>query len=94
MRVLNKHKARIAGVAPGASEEVDEKNPTVAAAIAEGLLVDAAKEVAAAIAAIGGDSAIIDENVALKAKIAEMEAALATAKAPAKPVKGGSKAEG
>lgn len=94
MRVLNRHTARIAGIAPGASEEVDEKNPTVAAAIAQGLLVDAAKEVAAAIAAIGGDSAILDENAALKAKLAELEAALAAAKAPAKPARGGTKAEG
>lgn len=97
LEVLNLGPAKCCGVLPGKGGMVSAENPSVKAALASGALVDAKAHRAALLASVGGDSALsaaLDEIVALKAKVSELEAALATAKAPAKPVKGGSKAEG
>jgi len=84
MEVVNRHSARLADVLPGEKGIVDEQNPTVVAALAAGLLVDAKAVAAEALALAGGEAALLDENAALKAKLAELEAALAAATAPAR----------
>lgn len=94
MKAINKHTAKIADIAPGASAEVDESNPTVKLALGAGLLVDAAVEAKRALESVGGDSALVDENLALKAKLAELEASLAKLSPPAPPARPRSKVEG
>lgn len=96
MEVVNRHRARIAGVLPGERGEVDEANPTVRAALDAGLLVDAKIAAAEALEVAGGESALLSENAALKAKLAELEAALAAkaAPAPSPRVPKGAKVEG
>lgn len=97
VEVLNLGPAKCCGVLPGKGGMVDPENPSVKAALAAGMLVDAKAHRAALLASVGGDSALsaaLDEIVALKAKVSELEAALAAAKAPAKPARGGTKAEG
>lgn len=42
MRVVNRHTARVAEIAPGEAAEVDESNPGVRVFLEAGLLVDAA----------------------------------------------------
>lgn len=76
MQAINKHTARVAGIAPGESGEVDAENPTVKAMLAAGLLVDVEVERRRLAAALGPS-----EEDKLRARVAELEAALS-----AKPV--------
>lgn len=94
MEVINRHSARLADVMPGERGTVDETNPTVVAALAARLLVDAKDAAAEALAAAGGESALLDENAALKAKLVELEAALAAAKPAPAPRAGRAMREG
>jgi len=96
LEVINRGRAKVCGVKPGARGEVDETNPSVRAALLGGVLVDAASVRASLLAEAGGYEALLSENAALKAKLAELEAALAAkaAPAPSPRVPKGAKVEG
>lgn len=90
MKAINKHTARIADIAPGATGEVDAENATVKVMLDAGLLVDVEVERKRLVAELGASDAaeaLAAENAALKARLAELEAAALKTRTP-KPPKG------
>lgn len=90
MKAINKHKAAVCGIAPGLTGEVDAENATVKVMLVAGLLVDVEverKRLADELGASDAAESLAAENAALKARLAELEAATLKTRTP-KPPKG------
>lgn len=79
MELINKGTARICGIAPGERGERDPKNPSVAAALAEGLLVSAEVERQKLLVEAGVRIDATPEVETLRAEMADLGARLARA---------------